>query len=107
MNRVCLVVMLVAALGTGCKKSGTTTTPSSTTTGTTAASPTVTDTFSGVLAVGDTQFFKFTVGVFGTVNVSVVSIAGAGVPATVQTRVGIGTLSDSGCTNTISALSRP
>jgi hypothetical protein len=106
MHRVFLVVLFVAALGAGCKKSGTTTSPSSTTTST-AAAPTATDTFNGRLDVGGSLFFKFTVGVYGTVNVSVASIGGAGVPATVQTRLGIGTISDTGCSNTIAALAKP
>ncbi len=105
MKRAALILMLVATAG-ACKKSSTTTSPS-TTTGTTVASPTETDTFDGVLAVGDTQFYKFTVGVYGTVNVSVSTIGGARVPSTVETQLGIGTLSDTGCTTTITAIAKP
>jgi hypothetical protein len=104
MKRVALILILAAAAG-ACHKSSTT--APSTTSDTTVAAPTETDTFDGVLAVGDTQFYKFTVGVYGTVNVEVTSIGGPGVPSTVETQLGIGTLSDTGCTTTITALAKP
>ncbi len=98
------VILMASA---ACHKSGTTTSPTTTTNTTTAASTTATDSFDGVLGVGGSQFYKFTVGVYGVVNVSVASIGGAGVPSTVQTRLGIGTLSDDGCTTTLAALAKP
>ena len=101
------IVMLGVVLTCGCNKSGSTTSPTTPVTGTTPAAPTTTDSFSGRLAVGDTQYFNFDVGVYGTVNVSVAAINGAGVPSTVQTRLGIGTPSDAGCTTTITALANP
>jgi hypothetical protein len=105
MKRVFLILMVVAAAGAACHHS-TTTTPS-TSDGTTIASPTETDTFNDVLPVGGLLTYTFEVGVYGTVNVSVASIGGAGVPTTVETKLGIGTLGDSGCTTTVSAISKP
>jgi hypothetical protein len=105
MKRVFLTLMVVAATGAACHHSSTTTTPSTDTT--TVASPTETDTFNDVLPVGGLLYYTFNVGVYGTVNVSVASIGGPGVPTTVETRLGIGTLSDSGCTTTVTAISKP
>jgi hypothetical protein len=105
MKRVFLTLMVVAATGAACHHS-TTTTPSTSDT-TTVASPTETDTFNDVLPVGGLLFYTFNVGVYGTVNVSVASIGGAHVPTTVETRLGIGTPGDSGCTTTVTAISKP
>jgi hypothetical protein len=102
-----VVILLAAALAaaSGCKKSTATTAP--TDTGPTAAAPTVTETFSGTLPVGGSLAFPFSVGVYGTVNVALLSVSGTGVPSTVMLGVGIGTPSNSSCTTTVSSVIGP
>lgn len=88
--------LVVAVWSAGC---GSTTEPSSTSTTTTTTSittPTITDVFTGTLEVGSTVFFTFDVIADGTVNATVSSISGNGVPATVQVRLGLGTITDDG-----------
>jgi len=95
-----LVCALLATLA-GCKDSPTSpTTSTTTTTTTTVASPTVTEDFTGVLPVGGNRFYSFTVVENGTVNVTLNSIGGAGVPSTVFVALGVGTPSAEECTTT-------
>jgi hypothetical protein len=93
------VLLMTAA----CKK-GSTTAPTTTTTTTTTAADLINDTFSGTLGVGGTVFFPFTVVQGGSVTVGLNSIGGAGVPSTVQVRLGIGTQDDTGCNATVIGL---
>jgi hypothetical protein len=93
-----VLAMLSAACG-----GGSATTPSTTTT-TVPAAPTTTETFTGTLSVGDSTSFPFEVSQSGTVNATLVSIGGAGVPSTVMVRLGIGTPAESGCTATVSSV---
>ncbi|MEQ1911981.1 MAG: hypothetical protein ABMA15_24385 [Vicinamibacterales bacterium] len=95
-------IVVVALSSVGCGDSGSTTSPSSTseTTTTSVASPTTTDVFTGTLQVGATAFFTFDVIVNGTVNATLSSVSGAGVPSTVQLRLGLGTVTDENCTAT-------
>ena len=105
MRAVWLSVAVVAFLATGCKHN-TTTSPTTTTTTTTPATPaTTTEEFDGTLGVGATAFYPFTVSQAGSVTATLVSIAGAVVPPTVQVRLGIGTPDDAGgCTTTTMSL---
>ena len=96
----CAALLLAAG---ACKKSSSSTT-SPTATTQTPASPTETDDFASTLPVGGTDLFPFTVGEYGTVNVTLTSVSGTGVPSTVMLSVGIGTPSDSGCTTTTSSV---
>lgn len=97
------VTLVVTVLSLGCRNSSTTTSPSSTTTTTTTvATPSITDVFTGTLAVGATMVFSFAVIANGTVNATVTSMSGTGVPSTVQVRLGLGTTADDGtCTTTV------
>ncbi len=97
---LCGVLLL---LGTACSHDSTTA-PSSTSTGTTAtaAAPTVSETFTGTLPVGGFKFYSFNIAVNGTVNVTLNSVTGAGVPATVQVGLGIGAPSGIDCAATTS-----
>jgi hypothetical protein len=98
-----IVSSIVAViLSSGC--GGSSTTPSSTTTTTVPAAPTTTETFTGTLSVGGSVVYSFTVSQTGTVNATLVSIGGAGVPATVQVRMAIGTPADAGCSATASSI---
>jgi uncharacterized lipoprotein YbaY len=101
MKAVILSSIMAAVLCAGC--GGNTTTPSTTTT-TVPAVPTTTESFTGTLAVGGTVAYPFTVSQAGTVNLTLVSISGAGVPSTVLVKLAIGTPGDSGCTATTSSI---
>jgi len=76
-------------------------TTTTTTTTTTVATPTVTETFNGTLPVAGFKFYTFNIAVNGTVNVTLKSVGGAGVPATVQLGLGIGQPSGTDCTTTV------
>jgi len=97
---------IVTALSLACHHNSTTspTTTSATTTTTTTTPPLTTETFSGTLGVGATTFYPFTVSEAGSVTATLVSIGGAGVPSTIQVRLGIGTPDDVGCNATTSSL---
>src|SRR5712672_3301470 len=93
-----LLVILLLAMTAACGGNSTTS-PASTSS--TVASPTTTETFSGVLLVGGYSFYSFVVSQNGTVNVTLVSVAGsagAAVPSTVTLGLAIGTPSGTGCT---------
>jgi hypothetical protein len=75
----------------------------STTTTTPAAAPTVTEQFNGTLPVGGFRFYSFNIAVNGTVNVTLKSVTGAGVPSTVQLGLGIGQPSGTDCSTTVTA----
>jgi hypothetical protein len=89
--------------GSACSHNSTSTAPSttSTTTSTTAAAPTVSESFTGTLPVGGFRFYSFNIAVNGTVNVTLNSVSGAGVPSTVQLGLGIGTPSGLDCSTTV------
>lgn len=89
-------VLTVAA----CDKAETPTSATTTTTTTTVASPTTTEEFSGTVSVGGSSFYAFTVGENGTVNVTLASVGGTGVPATVWMGLGVGAPSGEDCSTT-------
>jgi hypothetical protein len=72
-------------------------TTTTTTTTTTIAEPSITEDFSGTLAVGGSNFYAFTVGTNGTVNVTLASMSGTGVPSAVWVELGIGSPAGEGC----------
>ena len=82
-----------------------TTEPSSTTTTTTPpiATPTVTEVFTGTLPVAGFKFYTFNIVANGTVNVTLNSVGGTGVPATVQLGLGLGQPAGTDCATTINA----
>jgi hypothetical protein len=90
-------------LGTACSHNTTTsptTTATTTTTTTTNTTPTISDTFAGTVKVGGSAFYSFNIAVNGTVNVTLNSVSGVGVPATVQLGMGIGTPAGTDCSTT-------
>lgn len=102
----CLVLLLVVPLViAGCSKNSPTSPTTTPTTTTTTPPPLTNETFSGTLGVGATTYFPFTVAQAGTVTAALSTIGGAGVPATVQVRLGLGTIDDiAGCNATVTAL---
>ena len=68
-----MAALAAALLGTAC--GGKATAPSATTPP--VAAPTVTEVFNGILPLGASRFFSFTVGVNGTVNVTLVTREGS------------------------------
>ncbi len=70
---------------------------------TTGAAPTVSEVFASTLPVGGFKFYTFNIAVNGTVNVTLNSVSGAGVPATVQLGLGIGQPAGTDCTATVNA----
>jgi hypothetical protein len=94
------VIVILAVLSAGCGSSSTSPSTTTTTTTTVPALATTSETFTGTLPVGGSIFYSFTVSQAGTVNATLVSIGGAGVPSTVLVRLGIGTPGDAGCTST-------
>lgn len=96
------VAVAALAAAAACGKDDTPTSPTTTTTTTTVASASITEDFSGVLPVGSSRFYAFTVGENGTVNLTLNSIGGAGVPSTVWVGLGIGTPNAEDCSTTSS-----
>jgi len=88
--------------GSACSHSSTSTSPSATssTSTTSASAPTVSESFTGTLPVGGFKFFTFNIAANGTVNVTLNSVSGAGVPPTVQLGLGIGQPSGIDCSAT-------
>ncbi len=103
-------ISLLSLLLSGCSHdnaSPSTTTTTTSTSTSTPASPTISSTFTGDVPVAGTTFFTFTVEQYGTVNVTLASISGVGVPSTVQMRLGIGAITETSCTASSSDVVRP
>jgi hypothetical protein len=90
-------VTFLAAAGAACDGKTPTTPTDTTTTTTTVAEPTITESFSGRIGAGGSSFYSFTVGVNGTVNVTLATVGGTGVPATLWLGIGLGTPSGEDC----------
>jgi hypothetical protein len=104
MRATTTAVLGLILFGSACSHN-TTTSPSATSTTTTpatVASPTVSESFTGVLPVGGFKFYSFSIAANGTVNVTLNSVGGAGVPSTVQVGLGIGQPSGIDCAATTS-----
>jgi hypothetical protein len=67
------------------------------------AAPTVSEAFASTLPVGGFKFFTFNIAVSGTVNVTLNSVSGAGVPTTVQVGIGVGQPAGTDCATTQTA----
>ena len=94
---VCGLALFAAA----CTNNATTpsTTPTTTTT-TTTTTPTTSEAFASTLGVGGSAFYSFNIAANGTVNVTLNSVSGNGVPPTVQLGLGIGTPAGVDCSTT-------
>lgn len=88
--------MLGAWLLTGCGNDSAPTTPTPTTT-TTVNPPSVTEVWENSLAVGGTRFYSFTVGLNGTVNVTLERLTEGGADSTAQLNLGTGLPAGTGC----------
>jgi len=73
------------------------TTTTTTTTTTPVTTPTTSEVFAASLNVGSAAFYSFNIVANGTVNVTLNSVNGTGVPATVQLGLGIGTPGGTDC----------
>jgi hypothetical protein len=94
---------IVAALllAPGCSDDGTTpTSPTSTTTTTTIAEASNTELFEDTVGVGGSAFYSFTVQQQGTVNLTLTSVSGVFVPATVMMGIGLGVPGGTDCATT-------
>lgn len=103
MRMPCLFVCGLVVITVACSEPELTSPTSPTTTSTTtaaAAAPTVTDTFNATVPVGGYTFYSFTVTVYGTVNVTLNTVQGQFVPATVMMGVGLGTPDGEDCVTT-------
>jgi hypothetical protein len=87
---------------TACNKAETPTSPTTAETPTTVVDPTTTEEFLGTLTVGGGAFYSFTVEQNGTVRVTLVSVSGANVPASVWLGLGLGTPAGEECSTTTS-----
>jgi hypothetical protein len=92
------ILGVLAACGACSHNSTTEPSSSSTSTTTPPAAPTVTEVFASTLPVGGSKFFTFNIAASGTVNVTLNSVSGAGVPSTVQVGLGIGQPAGTDCT---------
>lgn len=85
----------------GCGDHATTTSPSNT--APTIAAASVTETFDGTVPVGGSAFYSFSVAENGTVNLTLASVGGHGVPTTAWLGLGLGTPSGTDCATTSTA----
>ena len=83
-----------------CSKDNTTTPTTPTSTTTPVTTPTVTEIFQSTVPVGGFAFYSFNIAANGTVNVTLNTVSGTGVPSTVQLGIGIGTPAGVDCTTT-------
>lgn len=95
-SRACAssALLALALVASGCTQSTTVTTPSSTTT--TPSAPII-ETMTGVLPVGGTRFYSFSIASPGAVTATLQSMSGVDVPPTVIVNMGIGVPSGSNC----------
>lgn len=99
-TRRTLAALIPLVVIAACDKTETPTSATDTTTTTTVASPTTTEEFNGTVTVGGSSFYAFTVAENGTVNVTLASVGGAGVPSTVWMGLGVGAPSGEDCSTT-------
>jgi hypothetical protein len=92
---------LCAVLAAGCSDD-TPTSPSVTSTTQTAAAPTITEQFDGVVPVGGSTFYSFTTSTYGTINITLTGVGGTFVPATVMLGLGLGQPSGTDCVTSTS-----
>ncbi len=85
----------MALLASACKDG--TTAPSDTSDDDTAEVETTMERWEAVVPVGGAAFYSFSVGVKGTVSITLLSVGGQFVPGSVMLGVGIGTPDGTGC----------
>jgi len=91
------ILGVLAACG-ACSHDSTTEPSSSSSSATTPpAAPTVSEVFTSTLPVGGFKFYTFNIAASGTVNVTLNSVSGVGVPTTVQLGLGIGQPAGTDC----------
>ena len=95
-----LLIVAIAFVAAACNKDSETPTSPTTTTTTTVAAASITEDFTGMVAVGGSAFYSFTVGENGTVKVTYSAAGGSGVPGTVWLGLGLGTPSGEDCVTT-------
>jgi hypothetical protein len=104
MRATTAAILGLMLFGSACSHSSTTspsaTSSTTSTTSTTPAAPTVSESFTGTLPVAGFKFYSFNIAANGTVNVTLNSVSGAGVPPTVQLGLGIGAPSGLDCSAT-------
>jgi len=94
----------VLAVCSACSHDSTTEPSSSSSSATTPpAAPTVTEVFTSTLPVGGFKFYTFNIAASGTVNVTLNSVSGVGVPTTVQVGLGIGQPAGTDCSTSQTA----
>ena len=97
------ILGVLAACG-ACTHNSTVEPSSSTSSATTPpAAPTVTEVFSSTLPVGGFKFYTFNIASSGTVNVTLNSVSGVGVPTTVQIGLGVGQPAGTDCSTSQTA----
>jgi hypothetical protein len=93
---ILLAVVSAALLGVSCSNNNNTTAPTQP-----VAPPTVLgQPFNGVLPVGGFKFFSFSIGVYGTVNISLTSLSGDGVSPGTTVALGFGHPAGTDCNAT-------
>lgn len=97
---VCCSLVLTLLTASGCSKDTPTSPSSDDSTTPTAASPAFTEEFIDTVPVSGATFYAFTVTQYGTVNVSLTSVSGQYVPATVTMGLGLGKPEAEGCATT-------
>ena len=96
------LVVICVLLVTGCGSDAITSPTSPGTTTPTVASPTVTEVFAGTVPVNGSKFFSFATSTYGTINVTLTSVAGEFVPSTVMVGVALGQPSGTECVTSTS-----
>jgi hypothetical protein len=97
-------ILGVLAASAACTHNSTTEPSSSSSSATTPpAAPTVTEVFASTLPVGGFKFYTFNIAASGTVNVTLNTISGVGVPSTVQVGLGIGQPAGTDCSTSQTA----
>ena len=101
MTPVRIAMFGLLLLASACSKNNTPapTTPT-TPTPTPVTTPTISENFASTVPVGGGVFYSFNIAANGTVNVTLNSVSGVGVPSTVQLGLGIGTPAGTDCTVT-------
>ena len=100
-RRIAVLVASSIALA-ACKGETPTSPTTTTTTTTTVAEPTTTEEFTGILPVGGTSFYSFTVELNGTVRVTFAAVGGTNVPPSIWLGLGLGNPAGEDCATTSS-----
>lgn len=104
MTRIGIWVWIALALS-ACGRDDPPTSPS-TPTPPTINPPSVTEVWENTLAMGATRFYSYSVGLNGTVNITLASLTEGGVDSSAELSLGWGTPSGTGCSTSSPALVR-